>query len=375
MSANTPTIGYQVATGSAQLDTLLVDCDVHLAPASQQDIAKFLPPKWQAHNAIFDRRFQAAFYPRRSEYGERYDAWPPSGLRPGADVGFVQSHHFDAWGVDYAIMTPASHPGTIRNLELSAAMARAMNKWQVETWLSRDDRVRGSILVPVEDPKAAAKEIEFYAGDDRFVQVYLYSSTGEPIGRRRYWEMFAAAERCDLPVAMHFGSGSGNAATGAGFPSYYLEEHAGVPTAFQDQVSSLIFECVFQRFPQLKFVLVEGGFAWLPPLMWRMDAAWHRLGAEVPRVDRLPSETVCEHVWYTTQPMEEPPSDADFVALIEQLGGPKRMMFASDYPHWDFDAPDRALPPKLSPYARERVLGANASELYGLESAAGRTAR
>jgi hypothetical protein len=345
---------------------MLIDCDVHLAPVQDSDVTKFLPARWQEHNAIFQRRFSPAFYPRRSEYGERFDSWPPSGLRPGSDFEFVREQHLDAWGVDYAVITPVTHPGSIRNLELSAAVARAMNEWQVEHWLSRDDRVRGSILVPTEHPAAAVEEIERWAPDGRFVQIYLYSSTAEPIGRRRYWPMLEAAERCGMAVGMHFGSGSGNAPTGAGFPSYYLEEHAGVTTAFQDQVSSLVFEGVFQHLPELRFVLIEGGFGWLAPLMWRLDAAWRRLSREVPHVDRLPSETIRDRVWYTTQPMEEPPSDREFEELLVNLGGPSRMMFASDYPHWDFDAPDRALPPRLDTAARRRILGENAAELYGL---------
>ena len=40
-------------------------------------------------------------------------------------------------------------------------------------------------------------------------------------------------------------------------------------------------------------------------------------------------------------------------------------MFATDYPHYDFDDPTRALPP-LTPASRERIMWRNAAELYGL---------
>src|SRR5262245_3669513 len=94
---------------AAPQKTFIVDCDVHLAPPNAGEILKFLPQRWQEYNAAYERRFGTAFYPRRSENGERFDAWPPSGLKPGTDFDFVRSHHFDSWGIDVAVITPTMH--------------------------------------------------------------------------------------------------------------------------------------------------------------------------------------------------------------------------------------------------------------------------
>jgi predicted TIM-barrel fold metal-dependent hydrolase len=140
-------------------------------------------------------------------------------------------------------------------------------------------------------------------------------------------------------------------------------------TAFQDQLTSLVCEGVFERFPTLQIVLIEGGIAWLAPLMWRLDRAWKLLREEAPHLHQLPSEAIRRHVWLTTQPIDEPPREGDFPAMLQQLGMTDRIMFSTDYPHWDFDAPDRSLPRSIDPDARDAIMHRNAHRLYRLTAA------
>jgi len=135
-------------------------------------------------------------------------------------------------------------------------------------------------------------------------------------------------------------------------------------TVFQDQLTSLVFEGVFERFPRLRVVLIEGGFAWLLPLMWRLDRTWGMLREELPHVTRPPSDTIRERVFLTTQPIEEPPQPQLLARLLDRMDMDAHLLFATDYPHWDFDAPDRALPGVLGGARRDRLLRGNARALY-----------
>jgi predicted TIM-barrel fold metal-dependent hydrolase len=114
-------------------------------------------------------------------------------------------------------------------------------------------------------------------------------------------------------------------------------------------------------------VLIEGGFAWLPSLAWRLDHSWRKLRVEVPYLKRAPSEYIHDHFWLTTQPMEEPPKRHYFQQLLQHLDADDRLMFATDYPHWDFDAPDRAFPIQLDRALKQKIMAGNARKLYNLE--------
>jgi predicted TIM-barrel fold metal-dependent hydrolase len=99
--------------------------------------------------------------------------------------------------------------------------------------------------------------------------------------------------------------------------------------------------------------------------MWALDEAWSQLREDVPHLTRPPSEYIREHVWFTTQPIEEPDDPAHLETALRHIGMNDRIMFASDYPHWDFDSPRQA--PKLFPAALRRdIMGSNACRLYGL---------
>jgi uncharacterized protein len=346
--------------------TAFIDCDVHSAVPSWKVLQKYLPRRWASHLELFGvRRYRGAWYPRATPNAARIDAWPPSGLPPGSDLAFMQEQLLDAYDIEYAVLNPENQADRQNNLDYGAALASAMNQWQIEAWLDKDTRLRASIVVAYEDPNGAAAEVERLGGDRRFVQILLYSRTEQPLGHRKYWPLYEAAVRHQLPIGIHFGGHGGHPATGAGWPSFYLEEHVGMSQAFQAQVVSLVCEGVFEQFPALKVVLIEGGFAWIAPLAWRLDRGWGRLREEVPHLTRSPSEYIREHIWSTTQPMEEPHRREHFLQVLAALGH-ERLVFSTDYPHWDFDAPYQALPVPLPEPLERKIMAENARALYRL---------
>jgi predicted TIM-barrel fold metal-dependent hydrolase len=276
----------------------------------------------------------------------------------------MAQQHLDPNNVAFGVLNPLTSGQGAQDADLSAALTHATNEWQVAEWTSRDTRLKASVVVPYEDGATSARMIEARAGDANFAQVMLLTRTAEPLGQRRYWPIYQAAADVGLPIGIHaFGYG-GTALTAGGWPSFYIEEMVGHAQCQQAVLTSLIFEGVFERFPALKVVLVEAGFAWAPAHAWRMDAHFRKLHKEVPHLKRLPSEYMRSNVWFTTQPVEEPDPREHLTDAIEWMGW-DRVLFATDYPHWDFDDPAHALPIRMSESQKRGIFLENARKVYG----------
>ena len=351
------------------IGTGIIDCDIHPTTRNRSELHPWLPERWRKHLAEYGAQARLPFstgtqYPKAAPATARRDAWPPAGGQPGSDLAFMQTQLLDPNDTAVGILSPLH--GSARNTDLDAALCTAVNEWQIEQWVKPEPRLRASVTVAHEDPDLAVEEIARRAGDTRFVQILLPSKTNEPMGRKRYWPIFAAAQSAGLPIGVHVNSvGGGYASTGSGWPSYYLQDHHINVHSFQAQVASLALEGVFERFPRLRMVMIEGGFAWLPALCWRLDRHWARMRDEVPECKRPPSEYIREQLWFTTQPVEEPEQPEHLRDTLNWIGW-DRLMFATDYPHWDYDDPAAAFKIAMSEQERAMIFRENACAVYGL---------
>jgi predicted TIM-barrel fold metal-dependent hydrolase len=353
----------------------VIDCDVHPQIGDAEELIAHVEPA------------QREWFRGQTYYGLPGYSWahPTSWFRedvvepgrvPGADAAAVARDLLDPTGTDVGVLNAddAILVSLMPSAYRAAALARAHNDWLRERWLDAEPRLRASIICPAQDPRAAAAEVRRCAEDERFVQVLLCGGSERPYGEPRYLPVFEAAAECGLPVAIHTGGeGMGIAAPpgGAGPGSFYVEWHTlGSAGSQMAHLVSLLCHGTFERLPGLKVVLLEGGVAWLPGILWRLDTNWLDPTGGARRgvgrgLDRRPSEVAREHVRFTTQPLEHTDGRDDLLfEMLEAVGAPETLLFASDYPHWDFDDPSFVLR-RLPEAWRERVLHANAAALYG----------
>lgn len=349
--------------GAGDSFSLKIDTDVHNA---MPDVGSYLPQVWRERWATLGMVAGANYENPRGVM--RTDVLPPNGGEPGSDPYFLLSSHMDHYGIDYVILSGPEQIPLASDPDYMNAIASAYNDCTVEQWLPVSDRFRGSIVVNADDPPSAAAEILRCANTANFAQVIIAGATSRPIGHRMYRPIFEAVNEVGLPLAMHpgtEGSGISQPPTPVGWPSRYMEWHNILPLEYMAQINSLVTEGVFENYPSLKFIAIEGGVAWLPHLMWRMDKNYKALRYTTPWLKRLPSEYILDHVRLTTQPIEEPANPEHLAQILEMIDAGRTLMYSSDYPHWDFDNPDVVFK-HIDPEVRTRIMGGTAMELYGL---------
>lgn len=351
------------ATAPTRLD--LVDCDVHVDVGKVDRLFPYLPEHWVEH--IQKSRFKG---PTDTAYPPK----APNAARPGTRFGdgsggtnrdLLLAQALDGPGVDLAILNCAYAIDSIHHPDAAVAMASAVNDWLIAEWLDKEPRLRASLVVPSQLPELAAREIDRVGHHPRFVQVYLPVRAQHPYGSRLFRPMWDALSRQKLVAGIHFGGAPGNPPTPSGWPSYYFEEHVGMAQVFASQVASLITEGVFEFWPSARVTLIEGGFTWLPAHLWRMDKEWRNLRRTVPWVKRPPSAYVRDHMRFTIQPLDAPPSHEQLVEAIDQLGSDDLLMYASDYPHVHFSDPVEVLD-RLPPGLGRKIASENARTWYQL---------
>lgn len=347
----------------------IIDTDVHESFASLQDLVPYLPEpyaEWIGRGAW--RGFSQPFCYTSPGNGNRADVMPTGGGKteiPGAsDYGLLRDQILDKYDMSYAVLTGYFYPTMLKlQYGLASAMAAAYNDYVCEHWLPKDERFLGSIQIFARDPEAAAREIDRMAAHPQMVQVMLPVVDDIAYGDPQYRPIFEAAERGKLQVAFHH---TVHAEGPYGMGLHYMERHALLPTAMMSQVISLICNGTFDNYPNLRFIVLEGGFTWLPSLMWRLDREYRQGRVEVPWIKKLPSIHCRERLKLATQPTEDLTAD-EWSKVVDLMGTDETLVFATDYPHFDFDDPDASLPKGLDDGLREKILWKNAAAFYELD--------
>jgi predicted TIM-barrel fold metal-dependent hydrolase len=131
-------------------------------------------------------------------------------------------------------------------------------------------------------------------------------------------------------------------------------------------LTSMVTSGIPVRFPNLIVVATEAGITWVPFLMNRLDKEYVERRREVPFLKERPSYYL-KRWYYSTQPIEEPADLRQMALIIQAFDGEDNIVFASDWPHHDFDHPMKVDQIPLSPPVRRKIMGENALRLFKLD--------
>ncbi|MDB5076537.1 MAG: amidohydrolase 2 [Chloroflexi bacterium] len=350
-------------------DVLVVDADVH-AHETPAALAPYCDMPWRRsleHISTAPARYLdiPGFAPAL-----KLDPAFPGGANARTVTSAAQMvKELNEISIDIGVLFPDNllSMAILPNEAYAAALARAYNRWLTEEWL-HEPALYGALIAANQDPADAAREIERYAGNPKVVAVYLPTSAVYPLwGHRKYDPIFAAAQDAGLPVMLHSVS-----AVAPVFP-FNLEQfdtalarHTISHTfAMMANMIDMVTTGVPVRFPKLKIAFTEAGVSWVPFMMWRLDKEYNESRREVPFLEDRPS-TYIKQMYFATQPVEEPANGKDLVTMMEIFDGENQVLFASDWPHHDFDHPRQVFDLPLSPEAKRKIMGENALRLFNI---------
>ena len=151
-----------------------------------------------------------------------------------------------------------------------------------------------------------------------------------------------------------------------GFDTEFARHATSHTFAIIANLVSMVSTGVVVRFPELKIGVTEAGISWMPFVCNRLDKEYLERRREVPFLTERPSHYL-KRVYVATQPIEEPERLRDLVTLMELYDGEDTTIYASDWPHHDFDHPMKLNQVPFSEEQRRKVFGENALELFGID--------
>jgi hypothetical protein len=249
--------------------------------------------------------------------------------------------------------------------EMEVELSTAYNRWIVERVLPHEPRMKAMLYLPFNTPDAAEVMVRRFLGAPGVVGFLVTSTRNQPVHANEYMRLYAMLEEAGMPIGFHAHHNWHNEYTRQ--LNRFMSMHA-ISFVLSNLVhlTNWVVNGLPERFPRLKPIWIESGLAWVPFLMQRLDHEYLMRVSEAPLLKRVPSEYISQ-MYYTMQPMEATNLKL-LEGTLEAIRADTQLLYASDWPHWDFDVPAKVFDlPFLDERAKRNILGLNAARLFDLE--------
>jgi uncharacterized protein len=358
-------------------DFPIVDADCHYFETPFREIGKMLDEPWRTRLTSVPTGAQPNILPR--DLGDRvlegrtkskelfqYYDMPKNESLNREFYPLLEAMYKMA--IDYTIVFPTDlltlglHPQS----ELEVQIAKGYARWMTEEVCPHSETLKVVLYLPLSDPQACLDIVNEFADKEGVVGFMVTSTRYNPIHHNCYMPLFKLLEEKNMPLAFHT-------------VSFWMERpfqqlnkfmsaHAlGFPFYNMIQMTNLVVNGIPERFPNLKFVFIEAGLTWIPFVMSRLDHDYLQRSSEAPLLKKKPSEYIRDF-YFTTQPLDHYDDPKHLAAIFDMIDGENKLLFATDYPHQDFNTPGQIYDlPFLSEEGKRKILGENALKLWNLE--------
>lgn len=326
----------------------IIDTDIHLLPDWDR-LRDYMPEPYRTKLKTFPLV--------GSDYNPSYATNKPGTgqevfgrAKTGADV--LES--MKDTGAQSVIIVPGFlRPQSMYHKSWVSVLASAYNDYVIENVFPASPEIKAELMINQRVPKDAAAEIRRVGHHRQFVSAYTeFGGNYEQIGTVDHDPIFEAALEQDLVVTLHAGT----------FWQAYTPMHQGARTWTEllgvstmaiclANLSSMIMQGVFDKYPDLRCTIKEGGFWWIPEMTLRLDDYYLNHPHDISLCERkieageaflhhLPSDYIWEHFRFSTQPMLLPKNAKHAQALWEMCRADDMLLFSTDWPHATFDPPN-----------------------------------
>jgi uncharacterized protein len=349
----------------------IIDGDGHVVE-DEAAIRKFMPAEMRGLRALFPPLDHFHVFGGETPPGSfRRDVGPKEWIAFLDDLGIESTVLYPTWGLAY---------GRIFHHDWAIAATRAYNDWIHEQYLSGSTRFQAVALIPMQDPAEAVKELRRAVRELGFCGAML-PSTGLPdqLGAKAYWPVYAEADRLGCALAVHGGSHSG---LGMDHMNVYPPvQGLGHPVGLAINFAGMLFNGVFDRFPNARFGFMEGGVAWVLMADERFERAhkthiqYNPRGELAPAWDKSVSDHIRKHIREGRLFFGCEGDEPLMAEAIRQLGG-GAFVYSSDFPH---EVNNETCKHEIAEFLgnaqieaadKEAVMHGNAQLFYGLRAQA-----
>ena len=272
----------------------------------------------------------------------------------------------DTEGIEVSVLFPTTGFAITQSPEkdYAAAYCRGYNDW-IASVCKESPRLKGIGLVPFQDVPAAVAEVNRAITKLGLAGIAVASfGMKEHLGTPIFWPIYEELQRLNAPLLVH-NSRQGPAGE-IRFDTFLFAHTIGRPFETLIDCAALAYGGVPEIFPKLRIAFLECGCGWVPYWMDRMDEEWEKRQSEAPLLKAKPSEYMTRGNWFYAAEPEE----STLPYVIDRIGDDK-ILFASDYPHWDGMFPYVVSTihgrKDISEESKGKFLGENAKKLYGWE--------
>ncbi len=359
-------------------DMLIVDVDAHhYENESMKDILPFMENDVlrQLSMAQGMKGGRGTLIPQQIGYQDmggrvtRYTMRGSEKTEPGTHRDIQLGNRWmDAMSVDYSCLFPTGmlNIGLHPQKEMESDLCWAYNRWVTEKVLPEGGgRMYSMLTLPLSDPDESLRHVETF-GHRKDVGGFMITTVRTlPVHDNAYMKVYRAIEERGLVLSFHSAfNWNENVFRGC---NRFIAVHA-LGFSFYNilHCTNWVVNGMGERFPKLPVIWIESGIAWVPFLMQRLDHEYMMRPSECPLLKKKPSEYMRD-MYYSSQPMEIQ-DHAAMEQTFRMMDAENHLLYASDYPHWDFDLPSTIYDlPFLSEKGKHNILGGTAARLFKLK--------